>query len=360
MTERVRHFNNFDFVRLAAACAVIWGHAYPLLAMGMPPLVLGTTVSTFAVKVFFAISGYLVAASWISDPQPMRFAAKRALRILPALWVVVILSVCVLGPAVTTLPLEEYVSDPLIGKYLKNLKLDIHYYLPGVFSDNVYPGAVNGALWSLPAEAMMYLLVCAAGLAAGWSGRTFAGIWLVLAIAFLALNVSELTLRLDNFPKATLYATPVRAMIEVCPYFLVGGCLATLGWRLPRWPKATTAVIVLAMIVTATTDLTPMLEPVLIVIVTYAVILFGSASTPVLRRFGRFGDLSYGTYLYGFPVAQTLSWAFGSNWSLWQHILATLALSLLFALLSWHLVEKPALRLKPGRKPSPSVARQAL
>ena len=87
-----------------------------------------------------------------------------------------------------------------------------------------------------------------------------------------------------------------------------------------------------------------------ILITSYAVIALGSASTPVLRDFGRWGDLSYGTYLYGFPVAQTLSWAFGDRLPFVGHILLALAISLIFAFASWHLVEKRAMRIKPKAK----------
>jgi peptidoglycan/LPS O-acetylase OafA/YrhL len=94
----------------------------------------------------------------------------------------------------------------------------------------------------------------------------------------------------------------------------------------------------------------PLMAVINVVVLSYAVVVFGSCSTPVLRHAGRFGDLSYGVYLYGFPVAQTLSWAFGQNLPFAAHVFGTLALSLMLAFASWHLVEKPALSLKPGSR----------
>jgi len=67
------HPNNFDFVRLVAASLVIWGHAYPLLDEPGLPALMGSSIHTFAVKVFFVVSGYLIVASWVREPDPLRY-----------------------------------------------------------------------------------------------------------------------------------------------------------------------------------------------------------------------------------------------------------------------------------------------
>jgi peptidoglycan/LPS O-acetylase OafA/YrhL len=67
---------------------------------------------------------------------------------------------------------------------------------------------------------------------------------------------------------------------------------------------------------------------------------------PVLRA-ARFGDLSYGLYIYGWPVEQTLLYASGGKLAWWQLFPLALAITGVIALASWHLVEKPALRRKP-------------
>lgn len=347
--------NNFDFVRLMAASLVIVGHAYPLLAHPNLPFFLHTSISTYAVKLFFALSGFLIVASWTHDPNAGRFLAKRMLRIFPALILVVVLSACVLGPLVTRLPLAEYFGHSMFGDYFLNLRLYIAYALPGVFETNVYPNAVNGSLWSLPAEFFMYLLVLAAGLVArALRVVSFAVVWGGLTLAFMALNMVELHFQAGWFTGAVFYATLVQSVIEVAPYFMIGGCIQLARRWLPLSPMV--AIVAMAGAVgIASAGLYA--EPLFILITSYAVIALGSASTPVLRDFGRFGDLSYGTYLYGFPVAQTLSWGFGDRLSFVGHILLALVISLLFAFASWHLVEKRALRIKPkaqaGTMPRP-------
>lgn len=350
--------NNFDFVRLMAASLVIVGHAYPLLGHPDLPFFLHTSISTYAVKLFFALSGFLIVASWMHDPHALRFLAKRMLRIFPALILVVVLSSCVLGPLVTRLPLAEYFSHPMFRDYFLNLRLYIAYSLPGVFETNVYPNAVNGSLWSLPAEFFMYLLVLAAGLLArAFRVVSFPVVWGALTLALLTLNLMELHFKADWFTGTVVYATLVQSLIEVAPYFMIGGCIQ-LGRRwLPLSPVMATVTMALAIGIASVGIYA---EPLFMLITSYAVITLGCASTPILRDFGRFGDLSYGTYLYGFPVAQTLSWAYGDRMPFVVHILLAMLMSLLLAFASWHLVEKRALRIKPkaysGTMPRPQSA----
>jgi Acyltransferase family len=104
------------------------------------------------------ISGYLVSESWLRDSRLPAFLMRRSLRIFPGLTVIVLLSVLVLGPLMSDLPLRAYFGDRQSISYLWNVVLYPVYVLPGVFVDNPYPLAVNGSLWSLPVEFAMYLL----------------------------------------------------------------------------------------------------------------------------------------------------------------------------------------------------------
>lgn len=337
--------NNFDFFRLMAASLVIVGHAYPILQQPNLPYFLNSSISSYAVKVFFALSGYLIVASWINDPNAYRFLVKRTLRIFPALILVVVLAACVLGPLVTELPLKEYFAAPLFWSYFMNIRLYITYALPGVFEQNIYPNAVNGSLWSLPAEFFMYVLVLGSGvLARTLNYAPFSIVWGVLTIGCMALNISELSFQTGTFAGTVIYATPILSVIEVAPYFMVGGCIQLAHHWLPLSSRAALLGMGSAIVMT---EAGYSAEPLLILITSYSVIALGAASTPILRDFGRFGDLSYGVYLYRFPVAQTLSWGFGTDLSFVTHVLLSLLISGLCAYASWRLVEKRALQIKP-------------
>ena len=168
--------NNFDALRLLAALTVVVAHAWPLTGVSPSPMLGGIKVFHLAVFVFFAISGYLITTSWQRAPRVRRFLAARVLRIFPALILVVVLTVLVIGPVATTLPLGEYFTSPQTWGYLVTVTLAAAYQLPGVFDQNPLD-VVNGSLWTLGPEFACYLLVLTIGLVLlglGWSASTVA------------------------------------------------------------------------------------------------------------------------------------------------------------------------------------------
>jgi len=154
--------NNFDILRLMAALAVIVGHAYAISPQ--PPLedtVLGLLhfdySGSLAVKFFFFLSGLLVVNSIISKPDAFNFLLKRACRIFPGLLVCLLVSVFIVGPLFTKLPLLEYFSSADTWKYIfKNLLLyNMQWKLTGVFTESKF--GLNGSLWTLPYEVLCYI-----------------------------------------------------------------------------------------------------------------------------------------------------------------------------------------------------------
>lgn len=138
---------------------------------------------SIAVGIFFVMSGYLIASSWLASSTPRSFLLKRALRIFPALIVAVLLTVFVLGPMVTQLSLSQYLEADGTWTYLQNILLVTRYELPGVFTGNVYPEVVNGSLWTLPLEVLMYIGVMILGLTGFFKRRL-----IFLPIAVLAIG----------------------------------------------------------------------------------------------------------------------------------------------------------------------------
>lgn len=191
---------------------VLIGHSYILL--GLPwPTVAGIGIHEIGVKLFFLISGYLITASWISCPDFWRFAEKRARRIMPALLVVVWLTVFVVGPIVTTDP--SYWRSPVTWTYLwRNSLLLPFHSLPGVFAYNPTP-AVNGSLWTLPVEAFCYLLAPLLVVAR-------APLCIAVALALLAF---PLTGEVAGFGLA--------GASSVIPWFLIGAAARQAGIKPP-------------------------------------------------------------------------------------------------------------------------------
>jgi len=156
--------NNFDVLRLFAALLVLWGHSYPLTADGQDDIfskcLFGyDTAGSFAVMIFFVISGFLVTKS-ASERTMGDYFAARALRILPALACVVVFTILVIGPILTTLPLGDYFRDRWTRSYLTNiLVFGIQYDLPSTTTRLLYPGAINGSLWTLSLECGFYVVL---------------------------------------------------------------------------------------------------------------------------------------------------------------------------------------------------------
>jgi peptidoglycan/LPS O-acetylase OafA/YrhL len=120
--DQVSRLNNFDLMRLFGAVLVIYGHSYPLTG-AVGPGFAANGIATIGVKIFFVVSGYLIAQSWLRDPNLFRFLIRRCLRILPALFVLVLVTAFMLGPWLSRLPASEYFAHPGTYNYLKNIVL---------------------------------------------------------------------------------------------------------------------------------------------------------------------------------------------------------------------------------------------
>jgi peptidoglycan/LPS O-acetylase OafA/YrhL len=318
--------NNFTLLRLFAATLVILAHAYPLTGSSDVDWFEQFTGRTFgwaAVSVFFVISGYLITQSLMRNPSLLRFARARALRIFPGLIVCVLLTTVLLGVFVSN-------DDQFFARFqtafyvVGNATLmKVNYVLPGVFASNPYPDAVNGSLWTLPIE-----VACYVGAAILF---TLAGKRLGLSIAGLLaglLCVYALDLAPDNHRVRLAFA------------FLLGMAYAASPVRLEWWH---TGLAVLAAGVLLSTRFN---APALNLALAVTTLWFAFADTPRLTRVSvAIPDWSYGVYIYAFPVQQTVAMLWPGLSPL-QHFGVALGLTLIPAALSWHLVEKPALRLK--------------
>lgn len=327
--------NNLDALRLVAAGLVLYGHSFALLGLREPLFLSSMTLGPLGVYIFFTISGYLVAESWDRDPNLVRFFARRGLRIFPGLAACVLLTVLVLGPALTTLPLAEYFASEHTRNYLRTIALYVSYYLPGVFATNPYPNAINGSLWSLPIEFAMYIVVAIVGLLG-------ANRWLYVALAIgSAAMTAGWAWRTETM--VVVYATDLRQVFICGAYFWVGAVFHKFGLR--RW-FSLSATLAAAAAMLCLEPWVPLLQMALWVLLPIVVLSFGFAHSPLLERLTRSGDYSYGIYIYAFPVQQTVA-HLRPGIGIVEYLIWCTAGTLVLAVLSWHLVERRALALKP-------------
>jgi len=336
--------NNLDAVRFIAASLVLYGHSFVFLGLPEPLFLSWLPLGPLGVFVFFAISGYLVSESWERDPSVARFFARRALRIFPALIVCTVLSILVLGPLVTTLPLADYFANPHTRGYLQNIWLHIVYYLPGVFETNRVANAVNGSLWSLPVEFAMYIVVVVLGVLQ-------ANRWVVLAVA-VAWALASAMWALRTQQMLVVYNFDARQVFICGTYFLAGAVFYRFGLR--RWfTLGNTMVAALAML--CLERWVPLLQYASWVLLPFVVLSFGLSHTPLLDRLTRRGDYSYGIYIYAFPIQQSVAYLWPGV-GIVSYLLVCFAATLALAALSWHLVEHRALALKPRRPAAPATS----
>jgi len=329
--------NNFDALRVFAALMVVYGHGWILCTDNAPGL-WGVPFGRIGLDIFFSISGYMVTGSWLRTPSLRPFLAKRALRIFPGLIACVLFTACIMGAGVTRLPLGQYLSDPGTLRYFSNIVLHSTLYLPGVFDGMKLGGPVNGSLWSLFPEVLCYLTVPLFGLAALRLRMA------ALAVGGVLAGSLGLWLFYGYAGEAFVFnGADVKYMLVQVPFFFFGALYRLLDGRLDSFFRTDFAMLGFTLNWMVSSWYGWWNIPVEWLTLPYVVLCFGCLSMPVLRRAGRFGDFSYGLYLYAFPVQQVIVATMPRN----EHpILTCMLLTLPLAALSWHLVEAPALRWK--------------
>ncbi|MDE1964424.1 MAG: acyltransferase [Xanthomonadaceae bacterium] len=323
------HGNNFDALRLAAAWLVMVSHQYFFLGR-VQPAPLGHTLGELAVMVFFTLSGYLVTESWYRDPHILRFVLRRMLRIWPALAAATLL-LALAGVALSTVPPGRYFGHDTIQFITRNLQLRQAFHLPGVFDD--MPGAaVNGSWWTIRLETKCYLYLAGLGLL----GLRRRGFSLLALAACLVLFVRTLPGNVEADAARNLY-------VLYAGFFFTGVCARQYRAELVR-AKRWGWLAIPALLAAAFALRQPALAE--WALVPAAALGLGTRRTPGLRAAGRFGDLSYGTYLYAFFVQQAVIRAWPGTPSLAGTLLLAMIATSAVAWVSWHVVERPALRLK--------------
>jgi peptidoglycan/LPS O-acetylase OafA/YrhL len=315
--------NSFDLLRLLAAAAVIAFHAAPLA--GRTPWFMGQlNLGALGVSVFFVISGFLVTDSRLRTASLRAFLAKRVLRIEPGLIASLMVTALVIGAFATYLPLGEYLRRKEVYLYIaKNALLyPTAYGLPGVFEYNPLPIVVNGSLWTLRVEFTLYLGLGLLGAVRLLRPTAMAALAAVFACASFVLQAPPAIV-----PSVLVHPGQIGSQ---CAFLFCAGALLRLIDRpLPVWTLASAVLL---------------FTPVWVLGLPILVVWLGNRPSIRLPA-----DLSYGLYIYAFPVEQLL--ASHGLLSFWTALAATLP----FAAASWFLVEAPALRLKPGatRPPGP-------
>lgn len=330
--------NNFSLVRIVMALAVLVSHGFFLHSgvTSMEPLVAwtGYSLGEHAVQVFFFLSGILVAQSFDRSGGLLDFTAARVLRIFPGLIVCVLIAAFVIGPAATSLPFAVYLTSPDVLRYvMRTASLATgSATLPGVFESAPAAGLVNMSLWTLKYEVMCYAGLALAGCAlfkTAWRPYAIAGLAVFVAVVFIepAKSITQYT-AVDNMRYfAVFFASGVLAYLLRSALVIHGGILAVL----------------LAIFVATIGTRFGVLG--VAVFLGYATLYVARWPLGALRALSNRYDISFGIYIYACPIQQILIGHFPEAGAV-ALILLAIAATLPIALLSWLLIERPALRAR--------------
>jgi len=337
--------NNFTFIRLAAAYAVLFAHSY-VLSTGhvasdpVTHLILrwwGQGLGTVAVVVFFIVSGFLISASYLHRDNIFAFFEARFLRIFPALIVAVIFCVLVVGVWATSLSTTEYLSHQGTWSFFwHNITLlgGVSFRLPGVFMGNPFQGGVNGSLWTLPIEMYMYAMVMLVGALGVLKQRAAFNTCVIIFVAILfAMQQKWFQIHGVSANHAGLMMAYIAGV-----FYYVNRAFIPLNFGM-------LAFVVMMLVLLYGTVVWSLAQ-----VFGFAYIVLFVALHPSIRlpNLDKWGDYSYGVYIYAFPVQQLLAMYIKPT-PMEMFVYATL-ITFPLAILSWKYVEKPALKLK-GRIP---------
>lgn len=336
--EKDDRHNNINIIRFIAAAMVIYGHMSHLIGAPMPQL-FGQEISSIAVKVFFVLSGYLIAQSLMRDNHTFRYFVRRTFRIFPGLFFVCFIAAFVLGPLLSSEGFRSYFSSSLPYEYfIKNSLMNPVYSLPGVFENNLYPNAVNGSLWTLPVEFSMYILLPISVFVFKKLNILKPGL-AIMAVGLVALSVAHMLL----FPSAVwaIWGSNVWDGLVLTPYFFMGAVFS-----FPEFKKIFNLqwAIVLAFVAgVIVLDGYWQYEIVVFLTLPYITLSCSLATPAVFGRVFAVNDYSYGLYLWGFFVQQILVSFIGvdKGISIVAYSAICFIVATVCAMVSWHLVEKP-------------------
>ncbi len=330
-----------NLVRLILASMVIVGHS-PILngtsthwADPITYLFPFAASGPWAVNLFFFISGLVVTNSLLANRKPLQFIVARIFRIVPAYAFVVIFSALILGPMISSYTMKQYFEYSTVNTYItQNLLFEVYYNLPGVFVNNHYPNAVNGSLWTLAYEMSCYVILLGVFLIIRGRGKLMYNMIIGLIILdglspnkfifnWLGTN-PEINLLPAAFALGSFFAVNADD-IKIDKFSVLGICLIYFFFRSSSYAN-------------------------LIFNIACSVTMLYVSANKYFNWYRPKYDISFGVYLWGFVVQQTIYHLMGKIY-VGSHCIISLIISIALAYITHFLIERPGINL--GKKLAP-------
>ncbi|WP_207432107.1 acyltransferase family protein [Sabulibacter ruber] len=346
--------NNFDVLRFALAVTVIYSHCYVIYygkTIDVEPFMVITQnqadLGSVAVNCFFAISGFLIVRSFQNTSSIPSYLKKRILRIYPGFLVAFALSMLVIAPLSTidnSHPqgnVTAYFQEFRGKAFLLNLFTLQTQRAPWSFQDNPLPNMINESLWTIQYEFICYLIVPVLALLGLLKGKWQPLVLFGISYLFFALQEVAHWFQWENY-QGRIMSHPLY-LPKFITYFMAGACFFLYRNHIKR-SFGLIIVSIVALIVSC------IWLPYFNLVAPFAgsYVLFYLAYHPTLPfpRFARKGDFSYGLYLYAWPVQQLVLAIAGEHLNIYLLFILSGFISFIAAFVSWHVVEKPFLKLK--------------
>lgn len=338
--------NNYNLIRFIAATLVLISHSYAL-ATGeskLEPLRewLGITWGIIAVDIFFVTSGFLIAYSFFNRKSLSSFVWARFLRIYPGLLVAILFCVFIVGLFFTTDSAYLYLTNEQTVKYFfKNITLvfGIEHQLPSVFHETPHRYLVNASLWTLPYELTMYCALAIAGIAVIYVNSVLKVD--IMTFAFITMPLLGALLTITNH----FYNFAPENITRLFALFFMGAAFYLFRNKIFLSHKLTMLMMLAIAVSLLNADI---FYITFFLSLPYLVFYLAYIPNGKIRAFNKMGDYSYGIYIYAFPIQQSIAMLI-PNVSISTMIWASFSTTIIFAFLSWHLIEKKCLALKKAK-----------
>ena len=333
--------NNFDFLRFLFALLVVISHSYPLSggnesSQWIYHITNGQIVlAQIGLSGFFIISGYFIFQSLKRSNSIIDYFKKRFLRLFPALIVVLFLTM-VLAPFVYNSETPFFQNAAVYTYFPNNLSLyNLQPCIKGIFDTNSYH-AINGSLWTIRYEFSLYIALSLLFFFRKQKWVLFS----LISFAFL-LFYSIYNFYLTRFSSSTLFGIQGYHLFNLGTFFIAGSLLSSMQFERLKYKKLILWVVLFILLLSLFLNEYNSVKHIILPII---IMLIGFMPLPFISTFGKFGDMSYGIYIYSFPIQQTLMYFFKMN--TYTLMFTSVLLSISFGFLSWHWIEKRALKYK--------------
>lgn len=319
--------NNLNLVKFIAALFVIISHAYPLCKGAEYNDILSDlsrnsiAFGSLAVAIFFMSSGFFVTKSLLKSKDSKKYLHNRFIRIFPPLWFTLLVCILVCGLFFSTYSLGKYFLSIDFLKYCLNFILIPIHNLPGVFMNNIYPGVVNGPLWTLPIEFVCYLVLLLAYKLNLVNKKSYKYVALLVIVAFVGINLIPLS---------------IKGYIQPCFLFFWG----SFYWIYRDKITMNNTYFLISLVAFVLLIVLGYGHVASFLFVPYLTLYIAFCLPQCNNRLASLGNLSYDIYLCGWPIQQMIISLFGGSMLVGMNILISIPLSILVGYITYSLVEK--------------------